>query len=92
MRCAHPDNQLSGPCRNSPRTRRAAEALADRPLQIIDRDDVEGLGKFLELEVVLSPGEDEAKGEAIARDLMQQLGVEPEDLLAGALRRPARQR
>jgi predicted adenylyl cyclase CyaB len=50
----------------------------------IHLDDVEGLGKFLELEVVLAPDEDEAKGEAIARELMQKLSVQPEDLLAGA--------
>ena len=50
----------------------------------IHLDDVEGLGKFLELEVVLASGEDEARGEAIARELMQTLGVESEDLLAGA--------
>ncbi len=50
----------------------------------IHLDDVEGLGKFLELEVVLAPGDDEARGEAVARELMQQLGVEPGDLIAGA--------
>ena len=50
----------------------------------IHLDDVENLGKFLELEVVLATGEDEASGETIARELMQKLGVEPEDLLAGA--------
>ena len=50
----------------------------------IHLDDVEGLGKFLELEVVLASGEDEARGETIARELMETLGVEPEDLLAGA--------
>ncbi len=50
----------------------------------IHLDDVEGLGKFLEIEVVLAPGEDEARGEAIARELMAKLGIQPEDLLAGA--------
>jgi predicted adenylyl cyclase CyaB len=50
----------------------------------IHLDDVENLGKFIELEVVLAPNEDEARGEAIARELMETLGVEPEDLLAGA--------
>jgi predicted adenylyl cyclase CyaB len=50
----------------------------------IHLDDVEGLGKFLELEVVLAPGDDEARGEAIARELMEKLSVRPDDLLAGA--------
>ncbi len=47
-------------------------------------DDVEGLGQFMELEVVLHPGQPDAEGQAIAHDLMLQLGVEPSDLLEGA--------
>lgn len=47
-------------------------------------DDVEGLGQFLELEVVLREGQSEAEGQAIAEDLMMKLGVEKEDLLEGA--------
>ena len=47
-------------------------------------DDVEGLGRFLELEVVLRDGQSDADGRAIAADLMQKLGVEQGDLLEGA--------
>ena len=44
-------------------------------------DEVEGLGEFMELEVVLRPGQPDAEGQAIARDLMTRLGVEEKDLL-----------
>jgi predicted adenylyl cyclase CyaB len=47
-------------------------------------DDVEGLGQFMELEVVLRPGQTDAEGQAIARDLMTRLGVREEDLLSAA--------
>jgi len=47
-------------------------------------DDVEGLGQFMELEVVLRPGQSNAEGQAIADDLMSRLGVERSDLLEGA--------
>jgi predicted adenylyl cyclase CyaB len=47
-------------------------------------DDVEGLGHFMELEVVMRPGQPDAEGQAIARDLMSRLGVEQSDLLEGA--------
>jgi predicted adenylyl cyclase CyaB len=47
-------------------------------------DEVEGLGDFLELEVVLREGQSEAEGVAIARDLMERLGVAPENLVEGA--------
>lgn len=47
-------------------------------------DEVEGLGSFLELEVVLEEGQAVAEGEAIARGLMAELGVGEEDLVAGA--------
>lgn len=47
-------------------------------------DDVERLGHFMELEVVMHPGQSDAEGQAIARDLMAKLGVEEEDLLEGA--------
>lgn len=50
----------------------------------IHLDEVEGLGHFLELEVVLREGQEEAEGQAIAQDLMRRLGVEPEALLEGA--------
>ena len=47
-------------------------------------DDVEGLGHFMELEVVMRDGQSEAEGQAIAEDLMTRLGVERKDLLQGA--------
>ncbi len=47
-------------------------------------DEVEGLGHFLELEVVLGPDQGDAEGQAIARDLMIRLGVQEEDLIQGA--------
>ena len=47
-------------------------------------DDVQGLGHFMELEVVLLDGQPDREGEAIARDLMSKLGIEPGDLLDGA--------
>jgi len=47
-------------------------------------DRVEGLGDFLELEVVLQAGQAEAHGEAIARALMVQLAVPESALVAGA--------
>ena len=47
-------------------------------------DDVEGLGQFMELEVVMREGQSDAQGQAIAEDLMTSLGVERTDLLEGA--------
>ncbi len=47
-------------------------------------DDVEGLGQFMELEVVLREGQGDAEGQAIAEDLMASLGVEKNDLIEGA--------
>lgn len=47
-------------------------------------DDVEGLGQFMELEVVLNPHQSDADGQAIAEDLMEKLGIEKGDLLEGA--------
>jgi len=47
-------------------------------------DDVEGLGQFMELEVVLRDGQSDAEGQAVAEDLMSKLGVKAEDLLEGA--------
>ena len=47
-------------------------------------DDVEGLGHFLELEVVLRDGQSDTDGQAIAESLMQELGVDPSALLEGA--------
>lgn len=50
----------------------------------IHLDEVEGLGAFLELEVVLYDGQPEAEGEAIARRLLADLGVGDEDRVAAA--------
>lgn len=47
-------------------------------------DDVEGLGRFMELEVVLEEGQSDAEGQKIAEDLMTALGVERDDLIDGA--------
>jgi predicted adenylyl cyclase CyaB len=47
----------------------------------IHLDDVEGLGTFVELEVVLLPGESPADGTRIAHDLMDRLGIGREDLV-----------
>ena len=50
----------------------------------IHLDEVDGLGTFLELEVVMLPNQPTAEGEQIAADLMKKLGVKPRDLIAGA--------
>jgi len=50
----------------------------------IHLDDVEGLGQFMELEVVLREGQSDAEGQSIAEELMDRLGVQKEDLLEGA--------
>ncbi|PTN38238.1 class IV adenylate cyclase [Desulfonatronum sp. SC1] len=50
----------------------------------IHLDDVAGLGRFIELEVVLRPEQTEAEGRTIADRLMSELGIEASDLVAGA--------
>jgi adenylate cyclase class IV len=50
----------------------------------IHLDRVEGLGDFLELEVVLRDDQTEAEGEAVAHALMAALDVAPEALVEGA--------
>ena len=47
-------------------------------------DEVEGLGQFMELEVVMQEGQSDIEGQAIAENLMASLGVERTDLLEGA--------
>jgi len=47
-------------------------------------DEVKGLGRFIELEVVLKPGEGAAAGRREARKLMLSLGIRERDLLANA--------
>jgi predicted adenylyl cyclase CyaB len=50
----------------------------------IHLDQVEGLGACLEFEVVLQDGQTPEQGEAIANDLMVQLGIQASDLVQGA--------
>lgn len=47
-------------------------------------DRVEGLGDFLELEVVMDPGERLDDGVRVARELLDRLGIPEEDLVRGA--------
>jgi adenylate cyclase class IV len=47
-------------------------------------DHVQGLGQFMELEVVMQEGQSDAEGQAIAKGLMASLGIERSDLLEGA--------
>lgn len=47
----------------------------------IHLDRVEGLGSFLEIEVVLQPDQSIAAGEAIAAELMQKLSISRSDLV-----------
>lgn len=56
--------------------------LAGRTRIHLDR--VEGLGDFLELEVVLAEGDDEAGGHAEAQALLRSLCIPAEALLSGA--------
>ncbi|CUR73025.1 putative adenylyl cyclase CyaB [Achromobacter xylosoxidans] len=50
----------------------------------IHLDRVEGLGEFLELEVVLLDGESAEAGMAEARELLASLRIAPEQLVSGA--------
>ncbi|HTX23324.1 MAG TPA: class IV adenylate cyclase [Steroidobacteraceae bacterium] len=50
----------------------------------IHLDQVEGLGTFMELEVVLTDSQTAAEGEAIAERLLEQLGIRKTDLVSGA--------
>ena len=50
----------------------------------IHLDAVEGLGEFLELEVVLRDGESAEDGVAEARRIMAALGIGPGHLVEGA--------
>ena len=47
----------------------------------IHLDDVDGLGHFMELEVVMRDGQSDAEGQAVAEDLMSRLGIAEADLL-----------
>ena len=50
----------------------------------IHLDRVEGLGNFVELEVVLREGETQEQGEATANRILDHLGIEASQLVAGA--------
>ena len=50
----------------------------------IHLDQVEGLGDFLEFEVVLSENDTLEQGQSIATELMTKLGIEAADLIEGA--------
>ncbi len=50
----------------------------------IHLDRVQGLGDFMELEVVLRPGQSDADGTAVAEALMQSLGLADAQRLAGS--------
>ncbi len=50
----------------------------------IHLDEVEGLGSFMELEVVLADGDDQDGGEKEAAELMAGLGITSGDLVSGA--------
>ena len=50
----------------------------------IHLDDVDGLGHFMELEVVMREGQGDTEGQAIAEDLMRGLGVRGDVLIEGA--------
>lgn len=56
--------------------------LAGRTRIHLDR--VQGLGEFLELEVVLSEGDSIEDGIREAEDIMQKLGIEPSQLIESA--------
>jgi adenylate cyclase class IV len=67
----------------------AGRVVKQRTLFMVGRtrvhlDDVEGLGSFLELEVVLRDGESPEDGVREAHMLMEQLGVDAADLIEGA--------
>lgn len=60
-----------------------------RRVYLVDRtrvhlDQVEGLGAFVELEVVLRDDEAPRDGEAVARELMAALGIQAGQLVTGA--------
>ena len=67
----------------------AGRVRKNRTLYLVGRtrihlDRVEGLGHFLELEVVLSDDESSQAGVEIAQNLMRQFGIEPAQLIKGA--------
>ena len=68
---------------------RVGEVRKTRILYLIGQtrvhiDRVEGLGDFLELEVVLRPAQSEDEGQQIAEKLLTELGIEKNQLVAEA--------
>ncbi len=60
-----------------------------RTLYVIDQtrvhpEHVQGLGAYLELEVVLRPGQTEAEGKRIAEVLLKEFGIEKPELIGEA--------
>jgi predicted adenylyl cyclase CyaB len=47
-------------------------------------DEVEGLGEFLELEVVLKPGQSEQEGKSIVAMLLTDFGIDKQQIVAEA--------
>lgn len=47
-------------------------------------DTVEGLGHYMELEVVMRPEQTVEEGQQVAQDLMEKLGISEESLVTGA--------
>ena len=47
-------------------------------------DEVEDLGRFIEIEVCLKPGQDEREGTLIAQDFMRRLGIDASALVETA--------
>jgi len=67
----------------------AGRVVKRRRLYLVDRtrvhlDVVEGLGAFVELEVVLRDTEAPEEGMAVARKLLDQLGIAQDQLVTGA--------
>jgi predicted adenylyl cyclase CyaB len=63
---------------------RKRRSLYRRGATRIHLDEVENLGSFLELEVELAEGQPADDGERAARELMAELGIAKEDLVATA--------
>ncbi len=67
--------------RTTVRKRRTVFLLGQTRIHL---DEVESLGSFIELEVVLRDGQTAEQGEQIAERLLEALSVSPDDLISGA--------